>query len=115
MARRSAPCSTPGAVLASRTWLGAPTADLIAFPSALAAQASPSQAAKAALVDFFNNSEDFTRPRNQLQLLQRYQRDPDVGDQEPGKWTTTLRTDLWTDVGQDWLLMLKSAPARLIR
>ena len=52
----------------------------------------------------FNNGEDFTRPLNRFDLRQRYERLPDDGGLEPEKWVTTLRTDLWTGVGEGWKL-----------
>lgn len=52
----------------------------------------------------FNNGEDVTRPRNLVQVRQRYQRLPDDAGREPEKWTTTLRADLWTSLGDEWKL-----------
>ena len=52
----------------------------------------------------FNNGEDITRPRNLFQVRQRYERLPDVNGREPEKWTTTLRADLWTGLGDGWKL-----------
>ncbi len=52
----------------------------------------------------FNNGEDFTLPRNQFQVRQSYERLPDAGGRNPEKWTTTLRADLWTGVGDGWKL-----------
>lgn len=58
----------------------------------------------AAIHGTFNNGEDITRPRNLLQLRQRYTRLPDKDGKEPEKWTTTLRADLWTGLGDGWKL-----------
>lgn len=52
----------------------------------------------------FNEGEDFTRPRRQLNLKESYQRLPETKGLSPEKWTTTLRTDLWTGLGGGWLL-----------
>ncbi len=51
-----------------------------------------------------NNGEDFTRPIGRFDLRGRYERLPDDGGAEPEKWVTTLRTDLWTGLGQGWRL-----------
>ncbi len=50
----------------------------------------------------FNNGEDTTLPRNQIQIRQRYERLPDAKGREPEKWTTTLRADLWTGFADGW-------------
>lgn len=52
-----------------------------------------------ALHGTFNNGEDVTRPVNLLQVRQRYERLPDSHGREPEKWVTTLRADLYTDLG----------------
>jgi hypothetical protein len=51
-----------------------------------------------------NNGEDFTRPVARFDLRERYERLPDKGGLEPQKWVTTLRTDQWIGLGQDWKL-----------
>ena len=60
--------------------------------------------AEAAIHGTFNNGEDITRPRTLFQIRQRYQRLPDAKGREPEKWTTTLRADLWTGLGDGWKL-----------
>ena len=52
----------------------------------------------------FNNGEDPTRPRNQFQVRQRYERLPDAGGRKPEKWVTTLRADLRAGLGDGWKL-----------
>lgn len=52
----------------------------------------------------FNNGEDITRPKNLFQVRQRYERLPDADGRQPEKWTTTLRADLWTGLGDGWKL-----------
>lgn len=68
------------------------------------AVAAEADGESAAMHESFNNGEDVTRPRNLLQVRQRYQRLPDDAGREPEKWTTTLRADLWTRLGDDWKL-----------
>ncbi len=60
--------------------------------------------AEIAMHGTFNNGEDLTRPRNLFQVRQRYERLPDANGREPEKWTTTLRADLWTGLGDGWKL-----------
>jgi hypothetical protein len=66
--------------------------------------ASSASEAHAATNNGFNNGEDPTRPRNQFQVRQRYERLPDAGGRKPEKWVTTLRADLWTRLGDGWKL-----------
>lgn len=72
-------------------------------PFSAPADETPSPA-RASMDGDFNNGEDATRPRNLLQVRQRYQRLPDAKGEEPEKWTTTLRADLWTGLGDSWKL-----------
>ncbi|MBK8176637.1 MAG: hypothetical protein IPK66_15635 [Rhodospirillales bacterium] len=51
-----------------------------------------------------NNGEDITLPRNLFQVRERYAQLPDAEGREPEKWTTTLRADLWTGLGDGWKL-----------
>jgi hypothetical protein len=71
--------------------------------AALAAEPQTSDE-ETAIQGTFNNGEDITRPRTLFQLRQRYQRLSDEGGREPEKWTTTLRADLWTSLGDGWKL-----------
>ena len=66
--------------------------------------ASPGAESDPSIHGAFNNGEDFTRPLNRVDLRERYERLPDEGGLEPEKWVTTLRTDLWTGVGEGWKL-----------
>ena len=59
---------------------------------------------EAAIHGSFNNGEDITRPRTLFQVRERYQRLPDAKGLDPEKWTTTLRADLWTGLGNGWKL-----------
>jgi hypothetical protein len=78
---------------------------LLAPPAALADEAAPSASeADAAIHGTFNNGEDFTLPRNLIQLRERYERLPDADGREPEKWVTTLRADLWTGFANGWKL-----------
>jgi hypothetical protein len=78
---------------------------MLAPPVALADEALPTAAGTDASVHgTFNNGEDVTRPRNLIQLRQRYERLPDAQGREPEKWVTTLRADLWTGLGDGWKL-----------
>lgn len=77
---------------------------LIAPGAALADDAATTVDADAAIHGTFNNGEDVTLPRNQFQVRQRYQRHPDAKGLEPETWTTTLRADLWTGLGEGWKL-----------
>lgn len=52
----------------------------------------------------FNNGEDFTQPLNRFDLRGRYERLSDESGLDPEKWVTTLRTDLWTGLGEGWKL-----------
>jgi hypothetical protein len=76
------------------------------MPLAAFAAEPPSVAtnAETAIHGTFNNGEDVTRPRNLFQVRQRYERLPDAEGREPEKWVTTLRTDLWTGLGDGWKL-----------
>jgi hypothetical protein len=51
-----------------------------------------------------NNGEDLTRPLNRFDVRERYERLPDESGLAPQKWVTTLRTDLWTGLGEGWKL-----------
>jgi hypothetical protein len=78
---------------------------LLAPPVALADETLPTASEiDAAIHGAFNNGEDVTRPRNLIQLRQRYERLPDAQGREPEKWVTTLRADLWTGLGDGWKL-----------
>ncbi|MGH6916535.1 MAG: hypothetical protein ACREJ0_02420 [Geminicoccaceae bacterium] len=66
--------------------------------------ASPRADSDPSIHGALNNGEDFTRPLNRVDLRERYERLPDDGGLEPEKWVTTLRTDLWTGLGQGWKL-----------
>lgn len=77
---------------------------LIAPGAALADEAATAAEAEAAIHGTFNNGEDVTLPRNQFQVRQRYERQPNAKGLEPETWTTTLRADLWTSLGEDWKL-----------
>ena len=78
---------------------------LLAPPVALADEALPTAAdTDASVHGTFNNGEDITRPRTLFQARQRYERLPDAQGREPEKWTTTLRADLWTGLGDGWKL-----------
>jgi len=71
----------------------------------LAGESEPSATeADTAIQGTFNNGEDPTRPRNQFQVRQRYERLPDAGGRNPEKWVTTLRADLWAGLGDGWKL-----------
>lgn len=72
--------------------------------AALAAEPAPAADDPDAVHGAFNNGEDITRPRNLLQLRQRYERLPDAKEREPEKWVTTLRADLWAGFGDGWKL-----------
>jgi hypothetical protein len=78
----------------------------VCLPAVVLAGESESSAPEAdtAIHGGFNNGEDPTRPRNQFQVRQRYERLPDAGGREPEKWVTTLRADLWTGFGDGWKL-----------
>jgi hypothetical protein len=78
----------------------------VCLPAVVLAGESESSALEAdtAIHGGFNNGEDPTRPRNQFQVRQRYERLPDAGGREPEKWVTTLRADLWTGFGDGWKL-----------
>ena len=66
--------------------------------------ASPGAESDSSIHGAFNNGEDFTRPLTRVDLRERYECLPDEGGLEPKKWVTTLRTDLWTGVGEGWKL-----------
>jgi hypothetical protein len=78
----------------------------VCLPAVVLAGESESSAPEAdtAIHGGFNNGEDPTRPRNQFQVRQRYERLPDAGVREPEKWTTTLRADLRAGLSHDWKL-----------
>jgi hypothetical protein len=74
-------------------------------PTAAAAEgASAGTESDSSIHGAVNNGEDFTRPVARFDLRERYERLPDDGGLEPEKWVTTLRTDLWAGLGQDWKL-----------
>ncbi len=78
---------------------------LIVPGAALADEATASaDEGEAAIHGTFNTGEDVTRPRNQFQVRQRYERLPDTKGLKPEKWTTTLRADVWTGLGEEWRL-----------
>jgi hypothetical protein len=78
---------------------------LLAPPVALANETLPTTSEiDAAIRGTFNNGEDVTRPRNLIQLRERYERLPDAEGREPEKWVTTLRADLWAGFADGWKL-----------
>jgi hypothetical protein len=88
-------------------WCLVPLVVAMAYASPTAAgdrAASPAADRDPSIHGTFNNGEDVTRPLNRFDLRGRYERLPDEGGLDPEKWVTTLRTDLWTGLGQGWKL-----------
>ena len=88
-------------------WLLASLIATIAYVSVTAADdraASPRADHDTSIHGAVNNGKDFTRPMARFDLRGRYERLPDDGGLEPKKWVTTLRTDVWTGLGQGWKL-----------